>query len=424
MNPQGLSLPMANAPNRWTELSDIVAVLKRRWEKGRYLNGYVEEKPFEALSFKIHGPLASDLLDNFDVVRKWVEDWEVKLKQMSAKSLCSIQYRSVRNGLLGDNQVPTKVVIESFEALVALLGVQRDLEYLNEVIGETRTRLPSLLSWLARNPMKGIEYHSTWGHLLSTVIWIKGTNTKDVYLRQIDLDGIDTKFVEKNRTILDEMLSEVVPVEGINMRFPPSDFSGRYGFKSKPRYTRFRILDSDISCFPSGISEVTIRTEELAALSIAISTVFVIENEVTYLAFPSVKDALVVFGSGFALANLDSIPWLESKHVIYWGDIDSHGFDILSRMRNRVVSVKSMLMDRETFLGHLGQWVREPSPTNKVLANLTTSEQAMYQDLLSNRYGSSLRLEQERIRFSKVTRAIESVLSEIGRDQASMFKQL
>ncbi|NNN21530.1 MAG: hypothetical protein HKL80_05950 [Acidimicrobiales bacterium] len=420
MNPQVLSSLTASIPHRWTELSDAVTVLKKRWRRGKYLKAYVEEKPFETISFKIHGPSASDLLDNFDVVKKWVEDWEAKLRQKSGQPLYSIQYRNVRNGLLGDNQVPTKVVIESFEELVTLLGVQKDVEHLDEVIRETRVRVPALLSWLAKNPMKGVEYHSIWEHLLSTVIWIQTTNTKDLYLRQIDLDGIDTKFVEKNQKILDEMLSEVVPIERVNILFPSSDFSGRYGFKSKPRYTRFRILDSDITCFPSGINEVTLRTEELATLSIAVSTVFVIENEITYLAFPRVKNALVVFGSGFALANLDSIPWLKSKHVIYWGDIDSHGFDILSRMRSRVSSVKSMLMDSETFLGHPDQWVREPSPTNKALANLTTSEQLMYQDLITNRYGSSLRLEQERIRFSRVTRAIESVLWEIGRASESI----
>ncbi len=151
---------------------------------------------------------------------------------------------------------------------------------------------------------------------------------------------------------------------------------------------------------------MTVRTDELAARNPSISTVFVVENEVTYLAFPSVPDAIVVFGSGFALGGVATLPWLEDKEVIYWGDIDTHGFDILNRLRSHLPSVQSLLMDHRTMLAHRAQWVPEPSPTNRFLPHLTVDEQALYRDLVEGTFGPAIRFEQERVRFSLLRDAL------------------
>ena len=85
---------------------------------------------------------------------------------------------------------------------------------------------------------------------------------------------------------------------------------------------------------------------------------------------------------------------------MYWGDIDTHGFDILNRLRARFGSVRSILMDQQTLLAHPRQWVTEPSPTNRPLQSLTAPEEALYRDLIEDRYALAVRLEQERVRFS------------------------
>ncbi|WP_086857067.1 Wadjet anti-phage system protein JetD domain-containing protein [Amycolatopsis lexingtonensis] len=47
------------------------------------------------------------------------------------------------------------------------------------------------------------------------------------------------------------------------------------------------------------------------------------------------------------------------KNLVYWGDIDTHGFAILNRVRRSFECTGSMLMDRATLLAHEGQWVGE-----------------------------------------------------------------
>ena len=142
-------------------------------------------------------------------------------------------------------------------------------------------------------------------------------------------------------------------------------------------------------------------------LQLEVRTVFVVENEISYLAFPPAPDSIVVFGSGFGLAALRDLPWLDSKEIVYWGDIDTHGFDILNRLRARFGSVRSILMDQQTLLTHPRQWVTEPSPTNRLMPNLTATEEALYKDLVEGRYGPAVRLEQERVRFSLLRHALQ-----------------
>lgn len=75
-----------------------------------------------------------------------------------------------------------------------------------------------------------------------------------------------------------------------------------------------------------------------------------VENEITYLAFPLPGDAIVIFGGGYAVDALGPLGWLTDLDLTYWGDIDTHGFAILNRLRHRFGHARSMLMDRATLL--------------------------------------------------------------------------
>ncbi|BFO23151.1 hypothetical protein SHKM778_95390 (plasmid) [Streptomyces sp. KM77-8] len=53
-------------------------------------------------------------------------------------------------------------------------------------------------------------------------------------------------------------------------------------------------------------------------------------------------------GSGYAASLLRHLPWLADIDLWYWGDIDTHGFAILSRVRGHFPHTRSLLMDRHT----------------------------------------------------------------------------
>jgi hypothetical protein len=77
-----------------------------------------------------------------------------------------------------------------------------------------------------------------------------------------------------------------------------------------------------------------------------------VENKTTLyttLTLPKMEGAIAVFGQGNAVLNLKNTAWLIEMEILYWGDIDVQGFEILSRLREHFTNVKSVLMDKVTF---------------------------------------------------------------------------
>ncbi|MFM8393754.1 MAG: Wadjet anti-phage system protein JetD domain-containing protein, partial [Acidobacteriota bacterium] len=130
-----------------------------------------------------------------------------------------------------------------------------------------------------------------------------------------------------------------------------------------------------------------------------VSKVFITENEINFLAFPDVPAALVIFGAGYGFDNLATARWLNEKRVYYWGDIDTHGFAILSQLREFMPHVTSFLMDQRTLLTHQPLWGVENQPETGDLPRLSAEEALLYDQLRRNQWGKGVRLEQERIGF-------------------------
>ena len=287
--------------------------------------------------------------------------------------------------------------LDGYDEAWALLKVGPDVRRLNELMEAARgTRL---IPWLTGHPMRALRLAGAWDKLLDTVRWIEQRQALGMYLRQIDVPGVDTKFIERYKGVLTELLD--AQLEPSRVEIAAADFAGRYGFLRRPGYVRFRVAGGF-----RGFSELSVRTNEFAAAPDGITRAYVIENEITYLAFPVPVAAMAILGGGYAVPVLEPLGWLTGLDVVYWGDIDTHGFAILNRLRHHLPHARSILMDRATLLGHRDHWGIEPSPTAAALDRLDRAESALYADLLSNAYAPSVRLEQERISFSAVEKAV------------------
>ena len=229
------------------------------------------------------------------------------------------------------------------------------------------------------------------------------------------MPGSDTKFIERHRGVLADLLDLHLDPGRIDSGAPRTDFAGRYGFRKKPDYVRFRLpggAGPDLA--PAPFSEMAVRADEFSTRPAGIQTAYVAENEITYLAFPVTANAMVIFGGGYAVSALERLGWLAGLRLIYWGDIDTHGFAILNRLRQTFPHARSMLMDRGTLLAHRSQWVTEPSPLDAPLGLLEPDEASLYRDLADGTLGPSIRLEQERIRFSALAQALRCQPAEPG----------
>lgn len=388
----------------WSRVDDLVATLRARWDRGTYLRARANGARWAPVILPVRGPTAADLAHDLDGSLRWIERFHADSRGRGGRPRFAIEYRTVRGRALGDNDVPARIRIDTLGELAALLGTTAEVTRLDQVLANTRRDLPGAAAWVGAHPAVAVAHHAVWPQLVATVRWIADHDTSGLDIRHLDVPGVDTKFMERHRKVLGPLLDQVLPPGRIEPG--AASFAARYGFRPRPSYVRLRLL-SPVPAFPAAITEVQLRVAELARTELPVATVFVVENQASYLAFPPVPDAVVVFGEGFGTTVLEAIPWLQARQLVYWGDIDTHGFAILDRLRERVPSVRSLLMDRATLLSHRGQVVTEPNPTSAPLAHLSTEEQELYQDLVEDRYGHAVRLEQERIRFSFVRQALE-----------------
>ena len=119
----------------------------------------------------------------------------------------------------------------------------------------------------------------------------------------------------------------------------------------------------------------------------------------TFLSRPAATAAgCVLWGKGFEVDRAGAAALVARVPVHYWGDLDTHGFAILDRLRAWLPQTRSFLMDRDDPAGPpraVGS--AKPSPTTAALDRLNADEQALYEDLVADRFGDRVRLEQERI---------------------------
>ncbi|MGW3959067.1 DUF3322 domain-containing protein [Amycolatopsis sp. NPDC005003] len=380
-------------PGSWTVPDDVLGRLRRRWDRGEFLAQFAVGTRWEPLAIGLRGPSAQDTAAHLDRSRAWVEQWH-RLRHLR------VEMKTVGGRVAGTNDIPVRVWVDSYEELWAFLGVRPDVRTFTTLLEETRSRAPIIAGWMSAKPMEVLKHRDEWLRLVDTALWIEAHAHPDMYLRQVDVPGVDTKFIERHRTILAALLDCVLPEHRVDRTCPPSDFAGRYVFRKKPAYVRFRHLAAG-----HGFSELAVRVAELAAAPLAERTVFVVENEITYLAFPPAENAIVIFGEGYAVSRLQPLRWLAGKNLVYWGDIDTHGFAILNRVRRSFEGTRSMLMDRATLLSHEGQWVGEANPASEHLEALLPDESSLYNDLVEGVLGSSVRLEQERISYAAIQEA-------------------
>ena len=258
---------------------------------------------------------------------------------------------------------------------------------------------------MTKRPLQVLELADRWDRLLAIVGWLQSHPRPGLYLRQVDLPGVDSKFIEAQRGVLAEWLDLALPPGAIDAAAAgAAQFARRYGFLDKPLRIRFRLLDPALPTLPgcAGLVDITLDAASFATLALPLRRVVVTENETNFLALPALPQAIAIFGAGYGWDALARAGWLQRCELHYWGDIDTHGFAILDQLRGHFPHAASLLMDRETLLAHRALWGEEPQPIRHDLPRLTVDESAVYDDLRFDRLQPGLRLEQERVGFGWV----------------------
>lgn len=368
----------------WTTPEDVAARVRRRWDDGSLLRSYAVSagEAFEPIEVPLRGPRPSEVGDDIAAARAWVAGLDAGRRDDRRYTL---QWQSIGGRQVGRNQLPARAVVSSYDQAWALLGVSGAVRRFDELVAMADGR-PRVRSWIIENPHRAIALAQEMPRLIAAYEWLDRHRDSLRYLREISAPGVDTKFAERHRPVLAAML-------GVSSTAP--GFLAGLGLRSKPGLVRLRPAASlDL---PAPLTELAVRSEELAQLTVEPRVAVIVENEISYLSVAVPADGVVIWGRGFDVDNVGRLRWLAAADVVYWGDVDTHGFAILDRLRAWLPRTRSVLMDRETLLAHRERWVIEDRPARSALTRLTPDEHELYADLVAGVLGEGVRLEQERI---------------------------
>lgn len=395
---------------RWTTPDQLKSQVQRLWDRGLILESMVKGGQVFPRKLVLKKPTSRELSDCFDDVRRWIS------LLAGAEGPYRIEWKTVDHRILGSNHIPWEIWVDTLEDGLGMIAKGQAGKRFYSLLDRTLDREPHLILWLEKRPLMALELFDQWNRLLDVTSWIKNHPRPSIYLRQIDISGVHSKFIEGHRSVLAEMFDLALPEDVIDRSATGlGGFCRRYGFRDKPLRVRFRILDPELALSCGGKDQdITVTQSAFAELDLGVSKVFVTENEVNFLAFPQVPRGMLIFGAGYGFENLASATWLKEKQVYYWGDLDTHGFAILNQFRSILPNAASFLMDRDTLLAHRPFWGEEPAQETANLPRLTNEEQDLYDQLRGDHWGKDVRLEQERISFRYIHDSLKKTHSVSG----------
>jgi hypothetical protein len=393
----------------WTTPADLRDQVLKVWNKGLVLSARITGAPLFPLALRLRRPESRAYGENFEAVRNWVRALEIGARARRGFGY-DIEWIDINHRQLGRNRIPDRIAVPTEADALKLIGMERTAARFEQLCRSTERSFPILAKWLARKPFVALDHDRDWSAILAVLAWFRDHPNSNLYLRQLDIEGVDTKFIESRRPLLGELLAAVLERTADLQSGGSQTFEQRYGLKSKPPLVRFRALDKSLAI--GGLLDVATPVAQFASLAIPARRVFITENEVNGLAFPDVEQSIVVFGMGKSVNLLRSAVWLQNREIYYWGDIDTHGFAMLDQLRAILPGARSLLMDLETLLAHRALWVCEDTPFRGALPRLHTDERELFDALVNNRFGEKVRLEQERVSFGLVQRAIQNVASQ------------
>lgn len=303
----------------------------------------------------------------------------------------SIEYQKVKTRKHGEQDIPVSISFLTEQDFLKYIGKEQDTAGFRKDVERILSAFPELVEWVCRFPNKVLDNNRVWDDVLKVCIYFKGNPKPQLYIRELPIQ-VDTKFIERNKGIIKELL-DIIIAKSVNP--DETRFETRFNLRHDEPVVRFRVLDKTLSqALFSGIDDMSIPISKFRETEIPVETVYIVENKMNMLTFPPIHKSIVVWGHGFGVDLLKDVMWLRSKKILYWGDLDVHGFQILSELRSHFSQVESFLMDRETFNRFYEDGIGAETNVEKVLL-LTPEEKEMFDFLRGGNY----RLEQEKIPF-------------------------
>ena len=241
--------------------------------------------------------------------------------------------------------------------------------------------------------------------LLKVVDWYRADPSlaRGLTHRQVPIPGVHAKWLQAHR-------AAVLALTGL-------DDLGLLA--NHPARIHFTYLDPDHRAVGRRLHD-SATVGDTFAPAYQPEVVVISENKDTAIHFPELAGGLIVEGVGRGGRTVASFPWIrEAPLVVYWGDMDRDGYEILNGYRI------DFDRDLDSILMNVAAYEEfEPYGTNhdqngrdlvagapRVVDHLRADELEVYLRLLHPEHSGHRRIEQERIPLTRALSEVERLVS-------------
>lgn len=383
--------------------SDVLAELdKKYWQNRKNLKALLKGEmdfPLQKISLKMPST-SSQVQNNLVKIQEFVQAWKIFEVEYL---LCKIEYQAKNFQQFGLLTLPKYLLIEHRQALIELFApenksqlqiIQSRINYIINTLNQVfEFDIKEFWRFLIDN-LENFEHLSDdeIHQLLQLLPQLKYGMGQGLYLRNLAISGVDTKFIEQHFKLIELLLNylyenKIYQCGGLlvwlNCQEKPSDW-----LLVKPLCQK---TQSNLANLPI----LRLNSQTLLGYELPSNNILVVENEQSCLALTHIPNTIAVAGGGKNV-NWLKAEWLKHKKVYYWGDIDSDGLFILSLARQYCPHMIALMMDKNTVLIHQHLMVNDSGLINEVPLFLTADEKALFIALKNGEFMGN-RLEQERL---------------------------
>jgi hypothetical protein len=415
----------------------------------RWLDGYGDWP----LSLSLERPKRSAVLRDMPAVKAWSTQWREWLANRGGADP-QVDLEMLTWPGLGEQTFVSRVRFANPGTVARFAGELRGWELACERRERlvacwpqfTSSGLGSFYTELSSMPVADFD------RLLALLQWLDTNPRSGLYVRQLPVSGVDTKWVDRARRglvtrlvlrmrgVADEVeenpstpadREEGAKVDGTGQAAVDGEpavlsdelgvgraksgpgFHEVCGLRAAPTRLRLVVLCPTLRRQLGGLRDVEAPIDELVALPIRPRAALVVENLETAYSLEDFEGGVAISRLGNSVSLLTRLPWLQGLPVLYWGDLDTFGFAILALAREVLARigchVDSVLMDATSIEHHLPLAVLEPLQAVGVMRQrLTKAEWLAYEGLIAHRWGQNVRIEQERIPWPSAALALRS----------------
>ena len=334
-------------------------------------------------------------------------DFAILRNEIAALKACkakfTVEWVEKNDRRWGRQQLPAKIYFATAQDFLASIGKIRETERFVQNVQLTRSVCPELEEWLARNISKIIENSDIWPDMLKVCRYFLDNPRPRRFVRELPI-AIDTKFIERNQAVIASLLKFLIP-DSVDAQ--ARSFEKKFGLLFDPPLIRFRILDESLRArLGSVFNDLAVPAGDFARWNIADIFVVITENKMNFLTLPNIPNTIGIWGAGNAASLLSECGWLQSCQIIYWGDVDVSGFEILSRLRTKFPKTQTILMEPATLERFIHLALPGKGCVREAPRNLTVTERAAFDKIMSE----NLILEQEKLPEHVSKQALETLI--------------